>query len=88
MHEPLQCMKCAKDRQKTQKLLGESGEVFESARQALEKIQDVHVSDELMHFEFWGPFWELTEVCTAFLLAFVLLCLSFFPSRIPPPLHA
>jgi hypothetical protein len=89
-HEPFQCMKCAKDKQKAQKLLGESGEVYEAARQALEKIQDVHVSDELMHFEFWGPFWELTEARTApfflaCLLSFVLLCLSFFPFRVPPP---
>jgi hypothetical protein len=78
--EHFQCMKCAKDKQQTQKLLGESGEMFESAREALAKIQDVHVSDELMHFEFWGPFWELTEVRAAF-LPFVL---SFFPP-IPSP---
>jgi hypothetical protein len=77
-HEPFQCMKCAKDKQKAQKLLGESGEVFESAQEALRKIQDVHVSDELMHFEFWGPFWELTEVRTAlfpcFLFRFLPVC--------------
>jgi hypothetical protein len=66
-YEPFQCMTCAKEKQKTQKLLGESGEVYDAAQHALTKIQDVHVSDELMHFEFWGPFWELTEVRAAFL---------------------
>jgi hypothetical protein len=70
-HEPYQCVKCAKDKQQTQKLLGESGEMYDATRQALEKIQDVHASDELMHFEFWGPFWELTEVRTASFLAFL-----------------
>jgi hypothetical protein len=88
-HEPVLCMKCAKDEQRTQKLLGESGEVYDAARQALAKIQDVHVSDELMHFEFWGPFWELTEVCSVFLLAysltfFLTFLLSFHPVFTPP----
>jgi hypothetical protein len=42
-------------------LLGESGEVFRAAQAALEEIRDVHNSDALMHFEFFGPFWELSE---------------------------
>jgi hypothetical protein len=44
------------------RLLGESGEVMRSVYEALKKIEDVHCSDELMHFEFFGPFWELSEV--------------------------
>jgi hypothetical protein len=89
-HEPVLCMKCEKDEQRTPTLLGESGEVYGAARQALAKIQDAHVSDELMHFEFWGPFWELTEVCAVFLLAYSLTnllsyFLAFFSSSIHPP---
>jgi hypothetical protein len=61
-HEPFKCSKCEEDRQKKKRLLGESGEAYEAAMHALKKIQDVHTSDELMHFEFWGPFWELSEV--------------------------
>jgi hypothetical protein len=43
-------------------LLGESGEVIKAVHEALKEIEDVHSSDELMHFEFFGPFWELSEV--------------------------
>lgn len=43
-------------------LLGESGEVVAAMYAALQGVLDVHKSDELMHVEFWGPFWELTEV--------------------------
>jgi hypothetical protein len=44
------------------RLLGESGEVVRSVHEALKEVEDVHCSDELMHFEFFGPFWELSEV--------------------------
>jgi hypothetical protein len=43
-------------------LLGESGQVIKTAHEALKEIMDVHSSDELMHFELCGPFWELSEV--------------------------
>jgi hypothetical protein len=43
-------------------LLGESGETLKAVHEAMKKVKDVHNSDELMHFEFCGPFWELTEV--------------------------
>jgi hypothetical protein len=43
-------------------LLGESGQVIKEAREALKEIEDVHSSDGLMHSEFFGPFWELSEV--------------------------
>jgi hypothetical protein len=43
-------------------LLGESGQVIEEAHEALKELEDVHSSDGLMHFEFFGPFWELSEV--------------------------
>jgi hypothetical protein len=43
-------------------LLGESGKVIKAAHEALQEVKDVHSSDELMHYEFCGPFWELTEV--------------------------
>jgi hypothetical protein len=43
-------------------LLGESGQVSTAVHEAMKEIEDVHSSDELMHFEFFGPFWELTEV--------------------------
>jgi hypothetical protein len=43
-------------------LLGESGEAITAVHEALKEIEDVHRSDELMHFEFCGPFWELSEV--------------------------
>jgi hypothetical protein len=43
-------------------LLGESGQVIKTAHEALQEIMDVHSSDELMHFELCGPFWELSEV--------------------------
>jgi hypothetical protein len=43
-------------------LLGESGQEIKAAHEALQEIEDVHSSDGLMHFEFFGPFWELSEV--------------------------
>jgi hypothetical protein len=43
-------------------LLGESAQVSQAVHEALKEIEDVHSSDELMHFEFFGPFWELSEV--------------------------
>jgi hypothetical protein len=43
-------------------LLGESGEAIKAVHGALKEIEDVHSSDSLMHFEFCGPFWELSEV--------------------------
>jgi hypothetical protein len=43
-------------------LLGESGEAIRAAHEAMKEIEAVHSSDELMHFEFCGPFWELSEV--------------------------
>jgi hypothetical protein len=43
-------------------LLGESGKAITAVYEAMREIQDVHSSDELMHFEFCGPFWELSEV--------------------------
>jgi hypothetical protein len=43
-------------------LLGESGKVLQAVVEALGEIKDVHTSDELMHFEFCGPFLELSEV--------------------------
>jgi hypothetical protein len=43
-------------------LMGESGEALKAAFAALQQVEDVHRSDELMHFEFCGPFWELSEV--------------------------
>jgi hypothetical protein len=43
-------------------LLGECGPAIKAAYQVLKEIEDVHCSDELMHFEFCGPFWELSEV--------------------------
>jgi hypothetical protein len=43
-------------------LLGESGQALKAVHGALKEIEDVHSSDELMHFEFVGPFWELSEV--------------------------
>jgi hypothetical protein len=51
-------------RRKTRRkgLLGENGKVLQAAIAALGEIKDVHTSDELMHFEFCGPFWELSEV--------------------------
>ena len=29
---------------------------------AMQAVRDVHTTDELMHFEWLGPFWELNEV--------------------------
>ena len=29
---------------------------------AMQAVRDVHTTDELMHFEWVGPFWELNEV--------------------------
>jgi hypothetical protein len=46
----------------TRGLLGESGEAIKAAHEAMKEIEAVHSSDELMHFEFCGPFWELSEV--------------------------
>jgi hypothetical protein len=43
-------------------LLGESVQAIKTAHEALKEIEDVHSSDGLMHFEFFGPFWELSEV--------------------------
>jgi hypothetical protein len=43
-------------------LLGESGEALKAVYEALQQVEDVHSSDELMHFELCGPFWELSEV--------------------------
>jgi hypothetical protein len=43
-------------------LLGESGEVIKAVHEALKEVEDVQRSDELMHFEFCGPFWELSQV--------------------------
>jgi hypothetical protein len=43
-------------------LLGENGKAVKAVHEALKAIQDVHCSDELMHFELCGPFWELSEV--------------------------
>jgi hypothetical protein len=43
-------------------LLGESVDAIKAVHEALKEIEDVHCSDELMHFEFCGPFWELSEV--------------------------
>lgn len=43
-------------------LLGESGDAMHAAQEAVRSITDVHKSDELMHYEFLVPFWELTEV--------------------------
>lgn len=44
-------------------VLGESGSAYSAVQAAVRDILDVHQSDGLMHYEFWGPFWELTEVC-------------------------
>ena len=55
------CMMCGEGRRAL--LLGESGEVAKAAYDALASVLDVHTSDALMHFEFIGPFEELTEVC-------------------------
>jgi hypothetical protein len=44
------------------RLLGQSGQVSKAVHEALKEVQEVHCSDELMHFEFFGPFWELSEV--------------------------
>lgn len=49
-------------------LLGESGTAYSAVQAAVRSIVDVHESDGLMHFEFVGPFWELTEVCTPTIL--------------------
>jgi hypothetical protein len=49
-------------RSRTRGLLGESGEAVKAAREALKELEVVHSSDELMHFEFCGPFWELSQV--------------------------
>lgn len=54
------CMLCGA--RKRPLLLGESAEVTQEMHDALERVLDVHTSDSLMHFEFLGPFWELTEV--------------------------
>jgi hypothetical protein len=43
-------------------LLGESGQAIKAIHESLKELEDVHSSDELMHFEFFGPFWELSEV--------------------------
>jgi hypothetical protein len=43
-------------------LLGESWKTVKAVHEALKEVEDVHRSDELMHFEFFGPFWELSEV--------------------------
>jgi hypothetical protein len=43
-------------------LLGESGEALKAVHEALQQVEDVQSSDELMHFEFCGPFLELSEV--------------------------
>lgn len=43
-------------------LLSESGDAMHAAQEAMRSISDVHKSDELMHYEFLVPFWELTEV--------------------------
>lgn len=57
------CIPCMlRSRGRTQRLLGESGEVAMGVQGALQRVRDVHTSDELMHFELLGPFWELTEV--------------------------
>lgn len=44
-------------------VLGESGSAYSTVQAAVRDVLDVHQSDGLMHYEFWGPFWELTEVC-------------------------
>jgi hypothetical protein len=46
----------------TRGLLGESGEAIKAAHGALRGLEVVHSTDELMHFEFFGPFWELSQV--------------------------
>jgi hypothetical protein len=43
-------------------LLGESGQAIKAIHESLKELEDAHSSDELMHFEFLGPFWELSEV--------------------------
>jgi hypothetical protein len=56
------CMSCMEyiDRRENM-LLGERGEVFRAAQAAVEGIRDVNNTDGLMHSEFFGPFWELSE---------------------------
>jgi hypothetical protein len=43
-------------------LLGECGPAIKAAYEVLKEVEDLQSSDELMHFEFCGPFWELSEV--------------------------
>lgn len=54
------CMACID--QERGALLGECGETVKELHDALTSFQDIHSSDALMHFEFAGPFLELTEV--------------------------
>jgi hypothetical protein len=44
------------------RLLGESGQVSKAVHEALKDVEEVHCSDTLMHYEFFGPFWELSEI--------------------------
>jgi hypothetical protein len=53
------------------RLLGECGQVSKAVHEALREVEEVHCSDQLMHFEFFGLFWELSEV-RAELLTFLL----------------
>ena len=57
------CIACMlSSRCRRQKLLGESGEVATLVQGVMQAVRDVHATDELMHFEWLGPFWELNEV--------------------------
>ena len=58
------CASVTRGTGRTTSLLGESGDAVGVAQAALARVADAHRSDELMHYEFWGPFWELTEVRT------------------------
>lgn len=51
--------------------LGQSADVTQEVHEALGSVLEVHTSDALMHFEFIGPFWELTEVCNPFVHVFI-----------------
>ena len=48
------------------KLLGDTGEMMQAAQEALKSIISVSKSDELMHCEFLGLFWEFSEVCSRY----------------------